>query len=56
MPAAAVIRARQALLTLNGSKGYVDGIIKSIFKIHLRSGLDIIILELKGVTNRTSGV
>lgn len=56
MPAAAVIRARQALFILNGSKGYVDGIVKSTFKIHLSSGLDITILELKGVTNRTSGV
>lgn len=56
MPAAAVRRARQALLVINGSKGYVGGIVQSLNKRYLRSVIDIAILESKGVRNRTSGV
>jgi hypothetical protein len=56
VPAAAVIRARQALLTINGSKGYVGGIVKSLNKRHFKCVIDITILESKGVTNKASGV
>jgi len=33
VPAAAVIRERQALFVINGSKGYVGGIVDLIFYI-----------------------
>jgi len=56
VPAAAVRRARQALLVINGSKGYVGGIVQSLSKRHLRCVIDIIILESKEVTNTASGV
>ena len=49
MPAAAVIRERQALFVMNGSKGYVGGII-NLLLLTPKSGIYIIILEFKGVT------
>lgn len=49
MPAAAVIRERQALFVINGSKGYVGGII-DLLALTRKSGVYIIILESKGVT------
>jgi hypothetical protein len=49
VPAAAVIRERQALFVINGSKGYV-GCIKDLCLFTRKSGIDIVILEFKGVT------
>jgi len=44
VPAAAVRRKRQALFIINGSKGYVGGIM-NLYYSTLESGLDIIKLE-----------
>ena len=55
MPAAAVIRKRQALLVINGSKGYVGGIVNFFF-ITPESGIYITKLESKGVTITARGV
>jgi hypothetical protein len=45
VPAAAVIRKRQALFVINGSKGYVGGIVNLI--VTRKSGFDNIVLEFK---------
>jgi len=55
VPAAAVIRERQALFVINGSKGYVGGIVNLFFKTP-RSGSDNAKLESKGVTITLSGI
>jgi hypothetical protein len=52
VPAAAVRRERQALFVINGSKGYVGGIV-NLFVITLMREFDIAILESKGVTITT---
>jgi hypothetical protein len=55
VPAAAVIRKRQALFVINGSKGYVGGIV-NLFFITPRGGFDNAKLESKGVTITLGGV
>jgi len=54
VPAAAVIRERQALFVINGSKGYVGGLVYLFFTP--KSGIHNTKLEFKWVTNTSGGV